>query len=221
MKMHSFTEENYIKTIYKLSDANQREVTTNALADALQTKPASISDMLKKLSVKNIVNYVKYHGVSLTPVGQQIALQIIRKHRLWEVFLVEKLRFNWDEVHDVAEELEHINSPLLVQRLDEFLGFPRFDPHGDPIPTAEGVVKVKPQVSLAELPQDASGIVIGVRDSHPLFLQYLDQMGIYLGANVQVTGKMEYDKSLQIKVDHNRQVQISQEVSRNIFVEGE
>jgi DtxR family transcriptional regulator, Mn-dependent transcriptional regulator len=217
--MPSFTEENYIKAIYKLSDGNQQEVSTNALAEAMQTKPASVSDMLRKLNSKNIVNYVKYYGVSLTPQGQQIALEIIRKHRLWEVFLVRKLNFSWDEVHEVAEELEHIDSPLLVNRLDEYLGFPRFDPHGDPIPTADGLIREKAQVILSDLQLKAPGRVVGVKDTQPLFLQYLDKVGIYLGAYVEVLDKAEYDKSLEIKIDHNGIVRVSQEVSRNIFVE--
>jgi DtxR family transcriptional regulator, Mn-dependent transcriptional regulator len=217
--MPSQTEENYIKAIYKLSDGNRQEVSTNGLAEALQTKPASVSDMLRKLGAKEIINYVKYYGVSLTPKGERIALEIIRKHRLWEVFLVQKLRFQWDEVHDVAEELEHINSPLLVQRLDEYLGFPRFDPHGDPIPTAEGQIREKPQLSLADLEANTCGTVVGVRDSQPLFLQYLDKAGIYLGAKVKVTEKIAYDKSLSISIDQKSKMLISQEVSRNILIE--
>jgi DtxR family Mn-dependent transcriptional regulator len=219
--MPSFTEENYIKTIYKLSEGNQQEVSTNGLAEALGTKPASVSDMLRKLSAKDIIHYVKYRGVSLTPKGQQIALEIIRKHRLWEVFLVEKLHFTWDEVHEVAEELEHVNSPLLIQRLDEHLGFPRFDPHGDPIPTVEGLVREIPQVTLADLEAEASGMVVGVKDTQPLFLQYLDKLGIYIGARVKINGKVAYDKSLEISIDQRSRVQVSQEVSLNILVEQE
>lgn len=218
--MPSYTEENYIKAIYKLSGSQEGlEVTTNALAEVLQTKAASVSDMLRKLSAKDVVNYVKYHGVSLTPSGEKIALQIIRKHRLWEVFLVEKLKFKWDEVHEVAEELEHINSTLLIQRLDEFLGFPRYDPHGDPIPNADGHMKDKPQVLLADLPREASGVVVGVKDTQPLFLQYLDKVGISLGALLHVSDKIEYDNSLEISINKQTVIQISQEVSRNIFVE--
>ncbi|CAN5897374.1 metal-dependent transcriptional regulator [soil metagenome] len=219
--MPSSTEENYIKAIYKLSDGNRKEVSTNGLAEAIQTKPASVSDMLRKLGAKEIINYVKYHGVSLTPKGERIALEIIRKHRLWEVFLVQKLHFNWDEVHEVAEELEHVGSPLLIQRLDEYLGFPRFDPHGDPIPTAEGQIRQKPQVSLADLERETTGTIVGVRDSQPLFLQYLDRMGIYLGARIKVIEKIEYDKSLEVCIDLKESMQVSQEVSRNILVERE
>ncbi len=216
--MHSFTEENYIKTIYKLSANGMHEVNTNAIADALETKAASVTDMLRKLSAKGIVHYVKYKGVSLTEPGERVALQIIRKHRLWEVFLVEKLNFNWDEVHDMAEELEHINSDLLVKRLDEFLGFPKFDPHGDPIPSESGEMKLKQQKLLGEMAVNESGTVVGVNDSQPLFLQYLDKMGIFLGARIKVLDKIEFDNSLEINIENKRNLVVSHEVSKNIFL---
>lgn len=216
--MHSFTEENYIKAIYKLSDGGTREVNTNAIADALNTKAASVTDMLRKLSVKGIADYVKYRGVTLTDKGERVALQIIRKHRLWEVFLVEKLKFNWDEVHDVAEELEHINSDLLIKRLDEFLGYPKFDPHGDPIPSEDGEMNLKQQRLLSELEVNSSGTVVGVNDSQPLFLQYLDKMGIYLGAKIKVIDKIPYDNSLEINLENKKNLVVSSEVARNIFL---
>lgn len=216
--MLSFTEENYIKAIYKLSEAGDGAVSTNAIAEAMQTKAASVSDMLKRLNEKDIINYVKYRGVTLTDEGRKVALQLVRKHRLWEVFLVDKLKFNWDEVHDVAEELEHITSELMIRRLDEFLGFPKYDPHGDPIPTEDGHITVKQQVLLSELNPGQAGIVMGVKDSQPLFLQYLDKVGIYLGAKLKVTDKMEFDNSLEINIDQKKQLSISSEVSKNIFV---
>lgn len=216
--MLSYTEENYIKAIYKLSESGNREVNTNAIAEAVQTKAASVTDMLRKLSSKNIIHYAKYRGVSLTSEGQKIALQIIRKHRLWEVFLVEKLHFNWDEVHEVAEEMEHITSSLLIKRLDEFLGYPRVDPHGDPIPTEEGVISQPVQIVAADLQVNDAGIVSGVKDTQPLFLQHLDKIGIYLGANITVTDKIEYDKSLEIKIESSKSILISHEVARNILV---
>lgn len=216
--MYSYTEENYIKTIYKLSAKGRQEINTNAIADSLETKAASVTDMLRKLSSKNLVHYVKYKGVSLTEEGERVALQIIRKHRLWEVFLVEKLRFNWDEVHDVAEDLEHIQCDLLVQRLDEFLGFPRFDPHGDPIPSETGELKPKNQKLLAEMDINDAGVVAGVNDSQPLFLQYLDKMGIFLGAKIKVTDKIAYDNSLEIRIENKNSIIISSDVSKNIFL---
>lgn len=216
--MHSFTEENYIKTIFKLSANGTQEVNTNAIAEALDTKAASVTDMLRKLSAKDLVNYVKYRGVSLTEAGERLALQVIRKHRLWEVFLVEKLKFNWDEVHEVAEELEHVGSPLLTQRLDEFLGHPRFDPHGDPIPTETGEMKQKQQRLLSEMDVNDAGVVVGVNDSQPLFLQYLDKMGIALGSKIKVVDRFAYDNSLEISLEDQKQLLISSEVSRNIFL---
>lgn len=216
--MHSFTEENYIKAIYKLSADGTEEVNTNAIAEVMETKAASVTDMLRKLSTKNLVHYVKYRGVSLTEEGERVALQVIRKHRLWEVFLVEKLKFNWDEVHEVAEELEHINSPLLTQRLDEFLGHPRFDPHGDPIPTEAGEIKQKKQRLLAEMDVNEDGIVVGVNDSQPLFLKYLDKMGISLGSRIKVIDRIAYDNSYEIILEDEKNLLLSSEVTKNIFL---
>lgn len=218
IKVHSYTEENYIKTIYKLSGNGSEAVNTNAIAEVLQTKPASVSDMLKKLSNKNIIHYVKYRGVTLTPEGKIKALQIIRKHRLWEVFLVNKLNFSWDEVHEIAEQMEHIQSPLLIKRLDEYLGYPKQDPHGDPIPTENGEIKHFQQRLASELEINESGVVVGVRDSKPSFLQHLNKLGIFLGAHIKVIDKVEYDKSLEVSIDKNKNVLISAEVSKNIFV---
>lgn len=216
--MHSFTEENYIKTIYKLSANGMQEVNTNAIAEAMDTKAASVTDMLRKLSAKNLVHYVKYRGVSLTTEGERVALQVVRKHRLWEAFLVEKLKFNWDEVHEVAEELEHVGSPLLTQRLDEFLGYPRFDPHGDPIPTETGEIKQIKQRLLAEMDINENGVVVGVNDSQPLFLQYLDKVGISLGSRIKVIDRIAYDNSLEITLEDKRNMLLSSEVTKNIFV---
>ena len=216
--MHSYTEENYIKTIYKLSADGTGDVSTNSIAEALETKAASVTDMLRKLSAKGIVNYIKYRGVSLTEAGQRIALQVVRKHRLWEVFLVEKLKFSWDEVHEVAEELEHISSELLVRRLDEYLGHPQFDPHGDPIPSENGEINQKQQTLLAEMELESSGVVVGVRDSQPLFLQYLDKIGISLGASIKVIDKIAFDNSLEISINNNKSLLVSSEVSKNIFL---
>jgi DtxR family Mn-dependent transcriptional regulator len=216
--MLSFTEENYIKAIYKLSAAGDGSVSTNAIAEAMQTKAASVTDMLRRLNEKSIINYVKYRGVTLTELGLKTALQLVRKHRLWEVFLVDKLKFNWDEVHEVAEELEHITSELMIRRLDEFLGYPKYDPHGDPIPTEDGHMVMKQQVLLAELNPGEAGLVMGVKDSQPLFLQYLDKVGIYLGAKIKVTDKVPYDNSLEINLDNKKQLSISSEVSKNIFI---
>ena len=216
--MLSYTEENYIKTIYKLSEIENKEISTNAISEAVNTKPASVSDMLKKLSQKSLIDYVKYQGVSLTAEGRAVALKIIRKHRLWEVFLVNKLQFNWDEVHDVAEELEHIKSPLLIKRLDEFLGFPQYDPHGDPIPSEDGLINYKICASLDVIEIGKTGIVVGLNETVRTFLQFLDKIGIYIGAQIKVLDKSSFDNSVEIEIDKKIKLMISNEVAKNINI---
>jgi DtxR family Mn-dependent transcriptional regulator len=216
--MLTLAEENYLKAIYHLSDHGKNEVSTNSIADVLNTKPASVSDMLRKLAGKEVINYVKYQGVTLTRKGKREALQIIRKHRLWEVFLVEKLKFNWDEVHEIAEQLEHIQSRLLIQRLDEFLGFPQYDPHGDPIPNEDGEITDKKQISLSEMETNSKGIIRSLKETSPLFLQYLDKINIYIGAKVKIIDKIEFDSSLEIMIDGKKSAIISNEVAKNILV---
>lgn len=216
--MLSFTEENYLKTIYNLSREGNQVVSTNAIAESLHTKPASVSDMIGKLAQKDVITYIKYQGVNISDKGKSEALRIIRKHRLWEVFLVEKLKFNWDEVHDVAEQLEHIHSPLLIKRLDEFLGYPKYDPHGDPIPDESGEFKAKPKIPLGNMPTNSDGILIAVNDTSPMFLQYLDKLGAYIGAKIKVIAKEEFDGSMQILIDQKKQAFISKEVSENLLV---
>jgi DtxR family Mn-dependent transcriptional regulator len=218
MKKLSFAEENYLKAVYHLSDAGLLDVTTNSIAEEMDTKAASVSDMLRRLSEKEMVVYRKYQGVKISEKGKTAALQVIRKHRLWEVFLVEKLKFNWDQVHEIAEQLEHIKSPLLIQRLDDFLGHPKFDPHGDPIPDENGLFKEKPQVPLAEVEVAGDGIVVAVKDTNSMFLQHLDRIGIYLGAKTKVTEKVEFDGSMEILVDGKNKLFISKEVAENVLV---
>jgi len=217
--MPSFTEENYLKAIYKLAEvAPGTEVSTNAIADMLQTRPASVTDMLRRLGEKGLLHYQRYRGVSLTLEGRQLALLTIRKHRLWEVFLVQKLGFNWDEVHDVAEQMEHIQSPLLVRRLDEFLGFPRLDPHGDPIPTEDGAMPRSQNRLVADLVPGDEGQLMAVKNTSPAFLQYLDKVGLKLGSSIEVLDKIEFDNSLEIRINKKSAVMISLEVGRNLFV---
>ncbi|ELR68798.1 Mn-dependent transcriptional regulator MntR [Fulvivirga imtechensis AK7] len=217
--MLSFAEENYLKTIYHLSEGTSNPVSTNAIADTLNTRAASVTDMIKKLSNKGVVTYQKYRGVRVSEEGQKAALQVIRKHRLWEVFLVQKLKFNWDEVHDVAEQLEHIKSPLLIRRLDEFLGYPKYDPHGDPIPDESGEFKAKPQVALSDCKIGHDGVVVAVKDASAAFLQYVDKIGAYIGAKIRVIDRLEFDGSLEILIDNKKTVFISKEVSENIWIE--
>lgn len=223
--MNSLSEENYLKAIYKLTELVRKDslgeieaVSTNSIAEKVSTKAASVTEMLKKLADKKLINYRKYQGVTLTPQGRKVALTIIRKHRLWEVFLVEKLAFKWDEVHDIAEQLEHINSDELVGRLDKFLGYPKFDPHGDPIPDAHGKFHMHKSKLLALLAKGSAGIMTGVVDHSPAFLQYLDKIGLALGDEIKIRDVVEYDKSLQITINKKNSMYISHEVAKNILV---
>ncbi|MBL7862601.1 MAG: metal-dependent transcriptional regulator [Cyclobacteriaceae bacterium] len=215
--MLSLTEENYLKAIYHLSDGGSKSVLTNELAEAMNTKAASVTDMIKKLSAKEVITYEKYYGVNVTTKGKSEALTVIRKHRLWETFLVEKLGFAWDEVHDVAEQLEHINSPRLIEKLDEFLGFPKVDPHGDPIPDQKGKFKLQPQVAIDQLSIGYQGKIAAVKDSDSNLLKYLDKIGAKPGTKIKILGKEEYDDSMEILIDDHR-VFISKEVAQNILV---
>ena len=213
----SLTEENYLKAIYHLSDGGSKSVLTNDLAAAMNTKAASVTDMIKKLSAKTVINYEKYYGVNVTSKGKNEALMVIRKHRLWETFLVEKLGFSWDEVHEVAEQLEHINSNRLIEKLDEFLGFPKVDPHGDPIPDNKGKLKVLPKIAIDQLNIGYQGKIAAVKDSDSNLLKYLDKIGAKPGTKLKILGKEAYDDSMEVLIDDHR-VFISKEVSQNILV---
>lgn len=215
--MLSFTEENYLKAIYHLSDAGTKSVLTNELATEMNTKAASTTDMIKKLASKDFITYEKYYGVNITSKGKTEALLLIRKHRLWETFLVQKLGFTWDEVHEVAEQMEHIQSPRLIEKLDEFLDFPKVDPHGDPIPDKRGKLNSVPQTPLNQLPVGFQGTIVAVKDSDSGLLKYLDKIGAKPGANVRVLDKEPYDGSMEIMVQSQR-VSISKEVSINILI---
>ncbi|MEP0711684.1 MAG: metal-dependent transcriptional regulator [Algoriphagus sp.] len=210
-------EENYLKPIYHLSDGGTKSVSTNDVAAEMKTKPASVSDMLRKLGDKEVIEYRKYYGVNITEDGKKRALQTIRKHRLCEVFLVDKLQFSWDEVHEVAEELEHIQSPLLIQRLDEFLNYPKFDPHGDPIPDEFGDVRARPRVALNEMEVNQAGQIVAVKDSSAAFLKYLDKVGAYIGARIKILDKVEFDGSMEILVDQKKTLFMSKDVAANIL----
>lgn len=215
----SFTEENYLKIIYLLTERhNGNEVSTNQLAEHTQTKAASVSDMLRKLAEKNYINYRKYQGVTLTDAGEQIALGVIRKHRLWEVFLVEKLGFGWDEIHDIAEQLEHIDSKELTKRLDNFLENPQFDPHGDPIPDAKGKMPSVSYQKLSEIPLNQSVVMMGVSVHSPAFLQHLDKQQITLGCGLKVLEISDFDKSYSILLDGKTTIFVSNEVAKNLLV---
>ena len=213
----TLSEENYLKAIFHLFNENNEEVSTNAIAEAMATKASSVTDMLKKLADKKLINYRKYQGVTLTPKGRQKAIAIVRKHRLWEVFLVEKLHFSWDEVHDIAEELEHIQSEVLIDRLDAFLGSPDKDPHGDPIPNKEGVFYNTIKTLLSELDSGDSGTCVAVKNTSKEFLVYLSKMGIALGNEITVVSKEPFDNSMTIRINDTI-IQLSAMVCRNIYI---
>jgi len=215
--MLSFTEENYLKVIYHLSEDGSKAVLTNAIAEVTKTRAASVTDMIKKLSAKNFISYEKYYGVKITKLGKSEALMVIRKHRLWETFLVRKLGFNWDEVHDIAEQLEHIQSSLLIHRLDEFLGFPATDPHGEPIPDKNGKINQKEQIVLGKLSPGYKGVILAVKDSDSSLLKYLNKIGATPGSRLRIISKEDYDASLELEIGHKR-MSVSKAVAENIFV---
>lgn len=214
--MNSLTEENYLKAIYKLLEKDA-VVYTNGIALMMKTKAASVTDMLKKLAKKKLINYQKYNGVSLTLSGKKVAVAIIRKHRLWEMFLVDKLNFKWDEVHDVAEQLEHIQSEKLINQVEKILNHPKFDPHGDPIPDRNGKFTEKKSVLLSEIKKNSLCTMTGVVDHSEKFLRYLDNSGINLGNEIKVKEIVDYDKSIHILVKR-KNIYISGEVAKNILV---
>ncbi|MDG1038954.1 MAG: metal-dependent transcriptional regulator [Polaribacter sp.] len=216
--MFTLSEENYLKAIYHLELDTGKGVSTNAIAKKLETKASSVSDMIKKLSEKDVVVYKKYKGVTLTGFGKKIAASIVRKHRLWEVFLVDKLNFSWDEVHDVAEQLEHIKSPKLVNQLDSFLGFPSHDPHGDPIPDKDGGLKIIEKSLLSTLEKNETGVCVGVNDSSSEFLKFLDKKEITLGKQIIVLEKEDFDDSLSIQID-GKKLSISNKIANNLYVQ--
>ncbi len=216
--MLSQAEENYLKCIFTLSEKTEKLVNTNSIARALDTSAASVTDMLKRLSKREYIEYRPYKGVKLSEQGDVIARKLIRKHRLWEFFLCEKLGFSWDEVHDIAEQLEHIQSDDLVERLADFLDHPKFDPHGDPIPDKEGRFSVRKQIALVDLPVGKKGIIIGVREHSNDFLKYLNQHRLTIGVTIKVLEYFEYDQSLKIRLGSGTETVISQKVANNIFV---
>ncbi len=213
----SYVEENYLKAILKLSGTPNGQVSTNAIAAQLSTSAASVTDMLKKLSDKDLIAYKRYKGASLTSEGQRIATTLVRKHRLWEVFLVQSLGMTWDEVHDIAEELEHIQSDRLIESLDEFLGFPKFDPHGDPIPNAEGKYTLRTQVPLSKLTEGQQGIVIGVREDESAFLKHLNEKGLTPGKHVKVLTNDAYDNTIRLVLE-DKELNLSGKVAGNIMI---
>jgi len=213
----SHTEENYLKAIYSLAYANTNNVSTTLISAALKTKASSVTDMIRKLADKDLLHYKKYQGVSLSKTGQEIAVEIVRKHRLWEVFLVNTLHYNWDEVHELAEQLEHIKSDTLIDKLEAFLEFPTNDPHGDPIPDKDGNIEHHKNIMLSSVETEKYCVVIGIKDSSDSFLKYLDQIDIQLGSTLKVISKEAFDNSMRVE---NNQISfsISNQISKNLFV---
>jgi DtxR family Mn-dependent transcriptional regulator len=215
--MITLAEENYLKAILSISLNEGGKVSTNAIANEIGTSAASVSDMLKKLQEKKFIKYEKYKGVELSESGQNKAINILRKHRLWETFLVNKLGFNWSEVHDVAEQLEHIQSAELIDRLDTFLEYPKFDPHGEPIPTKEGEIPSSNTTPLNELHEETKGKVMGVTLDDKAFLDYLTQLNISIGTAIELVEKISFDKSLSIKIENQTQ-HISNDVAKHLLI---
>lgn len=219
MQALSQSEENYLKAIFKLSFQNSEAASTNAIAAEMGTSPASVSDMLKRLSGKGLIRYEKHQGATLSEEGLPYALHLVRKHRLWEVFLVETLGFNWDEVHDIAEQLEHIHSRELIDRLDSFLGHPKFDPHGDPIPDASGKIAEREEVPLSELSVGSKGTIVAVANHSSSFLQYLDQHQLRVGTTIQVLERFEFDNSVRINTGGRTELVLSEKVAVNLLIQ--
>lgn len=216
--MYTRSEENYLKIIFHLERENDKEVSTNAIAETMETKPSSATDMVQKLADKGLLSYKKYKGARLSEEGRKAAVQIVRKHRLWEVFLVEKLNFHWDEVHHIAEQLEHVQSDELVNRLDKYLDFPDYDPHGDPIPDKNGNIKSADKRLLSELDKGNQGVLVGVRETSAQFLQFLDKRNIAIGSKIKVLGREFFDGSMVIQVK-KEQFFISKKIAENLYIQ--
>lgn len=216
--MLSFTEENYLKGIYSLTRESESGASTNDIAHHMNTKASSVTDMLKKLSKKELINYIPYQGVTLTENGRLTAVKVLRKHRLWEVFLVDKLGFKWDEVHEIAEELEHIQSDKLIEKLDMFLGHPTQDPHGDPIPDKNGNVVDMRDTTISDLQKNQFGMIIGLKDTSADFLKFLESSGLTLGKTIGIKEIISYDGSMTISINMTQERIISHQIAKNLYV---
>jgi len=216
--MQTHSEENYLKTIYLLSKQSNDKVSVTALASALANNPASVIVMLKKLIKKNLIDYDKNIGVRLNETGNKAAVQIIRRHRLWELFLQNKFGYTWDEVHEIAEQMEHVHDEQLADRLDKFLDFPQFDPHGEAIPKANGQmpdIKVK---TLQEVQVGKVCKVASVKDTSKSFLQYLYRLNIGIGTTIKVIERIDFDGSLIIMIENSTKATVSEKFIESIFV---
>ncbi len=214
----SLSEENYLKVIFHLSQDGDGKVSVTAMATKLGINAASAVGMIKKLKSKKFITYDKTRGVKLTPSGVRVALSIIRSHRLWEVFLLEKLHYSWDRVHQVAEQLEHVKEPELADRLDDFLGRPDYDPHGDPIPKSDGRMPRVPKTTLSDVQSGEVCVVVGIKDTSQAFLQYLKKLKIAIGTRVKVVERIEYDGSLVIEAGKAGRTTVSKLFAGSILV---
>lgn len=216
--MQTHSEENYLKSIYLLGKQGKDKVSATALASSLRNNPASVIDMLKRMTEKKLIEYDKFIGAKLTETGSKTALLVIRRHRLWELFLQDKLGYTWVEVHEIAEQLEHVHHEELADRLDDFLGFPQFDPHGDPIPDKNGNFPELKSCPLSEYEHQERGSVVGLADMSSTFLKYLDKVGIHIGTEIKVIENNAFDNSLDIKIDGKTKIHLSQQAAQNILI---
>jgi DtxR family Mn-dependent transcriptional regulator len=212
-------EENYLKAVFKITENDDKAASTNAIAATMNTSAASVTDMLKRLASKGLLIYEKHRGVMLSERGGELATNLVRRHRLWEVFLVKKLNFSWDKVHDIAEQMEHVQSEELVERLDAFLGRPRFDPHGDPIPDANGKIEQRNQFLLSSFEVGEQGVLVGVLESTASFLQFLDKLRLSLGTKLRVLERFDYDGSLKVAPNGEAPITLSHKVCENLFLQ--
>lgn len=215
--MITLSEENYIKAILSINLEKNSIVSTNEIAKILETSAASVTEMIKKLQDRKLVIYEKYKGVKLSKAGRIKAFEILRKHRLWETFLVNKLDFSWSEVHDVAEQLEHIKSEKLTDKLDHFLNYPKFDPHGEPIPTKSGIITSTKRITLSEMKINSEGIIMGVSLDNKEFLDHLTKISISIGTKVEAIDRIIFDQSMKIKINSKIE-HISKEIANNILI---
>jgi DtxR family Mn-dependent transcriptional regulator len=216
--MQTLSEENYLKSIYNLEKQGLKKITPTAIAEALSNNPASVVDMIKKLTEKQLLEYEKAKGVKLTDLGKNVAISVVRKHRLWEVFLLEKLGYGWDEVHDIAEQLEHVHHIDLADRLDKFLGQPQYDPHGDPIPKANGETAITYKTLLAEIEEGKTCRVVAVKDTSTAFLQYLKKLEIGIGTKITLIEKIPFDNSIVIMIGNTVKTTVSKIFAENLLV---
>lgn len=216
--MQTHSEENYLKAIFKIGKLDNSKISVKSIADELSNNPASVIDMLKKLTEKKLINYEKKSGAQLTEIGLATAIQVVRKHRLWEVFLKDKLGYSWAEVHDIAEQLEHIKHDELADRLDKFLGYPEYDPHGDPIPNANGKLPNISKKTMNEISVGNSCRIVAVKDTSPDFLEYLQILNIEIGTVIKVHERISFDGSIVIAIGEGKSSTVSYKFAESLLV---